>query len=75
MVARRDPSEQIDFVLRRHFSATFTSAQRAAVVAVIREWDCQQEQMSLAERQRHWLRIAREAIAPRQYGECAKVGG
>ena len=63
MSARRDPSEQIDFALRRHFSATFTEAQRAELVTRIRAWDADHPELDRAARTEGWLALAREELA------------
>lgn len=63
MAGRRDAAEQIDFALRRHFSASFTEAERTAVVAIIRDWDCAHPELDRSERVAAWLAIAREAMA------------
>lgn len=62
MAARRDAAEQIDFALRRHFSASFNEAERAALVAVIREWDAVHPDLDRSERVAGWLALAREAL-------------
>lgn len=63
MAARRDAAEQIDFALRRHFSASFSEAERAALVAVIREWDAAHPDLDRGTRVNGWLALAREALA------------
>lgn len=62
MAARRDATEQIDFALRRHFSASFSEAERAALVAIIREWDCAHPDLDRTARVNGWLCLAREAL-------------
>ena len=62
MAARRDAAEQIDFALRRHFSASFTEAERATLVAVIREWDCTHPDLDRTDRVAGWLALARDAL-------------
>jgi hypothetical protein len=62
MAARRDAAEQIDFALRRHFSASFTEAERSALVAIIREWDAAQPDLDRSARLSGWLCLAREAL-------------
>jgi hypothetical protein len=62
MAARRDAAEQIDFALRRHFSASFTEAERAVLVAVIREWDAAHPDLDRSTRLNGWLALAREAL-------------
>lgn len=71
----RDAREQIDFVLRRHYSAAFTSAERSCVVESIRAWDEEHSELPLSERQRGWMAIARESLSPRWPEECVRVGG
>ena len=63
MSARRDPSEQIDFALRRHFSAMFTEEQRAELVSRIRTWDAAHPELDRAARTEGWLALAREELA------------
>ena len=63
MAARRDAAEQIDFALRRHFSASFTEAERAALVDVIRMWDTAHPELDRTARVNGWLALAREALA------------
>lgn len=63
MAARRDAAEQIDFALRRHFSASFSEAERAALVAVIREWDAAHPDLDRGTRVNGWLALARDALA------------
>lgn len=62
MVARRDPSDQIEFALRRHFSAMFTEEQRAVLVARIRDWDDAHPELERAARTEGWLAQARQAL-------------
>jgi hypothetical protein len=61
MVARRDVSEQVDFALRRHFSAVFTHEQRALLVRAIVEWDAAHPDLGRSERTNGWLAIAYQA--------------
>jgi hypothetical protein len=63
MAARRDPTEAIDFALRRHFSARCTPEEREALVAIIREWDRAHPDLPTAERTSAWLAIARDVRA------------
>lgn len=73
-MAGRDLSEQIDFALRRHYSASCTSEVRAWMVSVIRDWDRNHTDLPFADRQRQWLLMARECLADRGVAEYAKVG-
>jgi hypothetical protein len=59
MGARRDPAAEIEFALRRHFSAVFTEQERLAIVARITEWDAQHPELCRSERLSAWLEIAR----------------
>ena len=59
MGARRDPAAEIEFALRRHFSAVFTEDERLALVARIREWDAQHPELCRADRLSAWLEFAR----------------
>jgi hypothetical protein len=61
MSGRRSVSDEIDFALRRHFSAVFAEGERAALVAVIREWDEAHSGLDRADRLQAWLAIARAA--------------
>lgn len=54
-------SEQIDFALRRHFSAVFTEAERRQLVDVIRAWDDAHPELDRTARTSGWLAIARDA--------------
>ncbi len=65
MTAQRDRTEQIDFVLRRHYSAAFTRDERARMVAMIRAWDEQNPHLERSERIEAWLGIARRVVVPR----------
>lgn len=65
MPARRDPGEQIEFALRRHFSAMFTEEERAGLVARIREWDAAHPELDRTSRTEGWLAMAREELAAR----------
>lgn len=65
MTAQRDRSEQIDFVLRRHYSAAFTRDERARMVSIIRAWDEQNPHVDRSERIEAWLAIARRVVMPR----------
>lgn len=59
MGARRDVAAEIEFALRRHFSAVFTEDERVVLVARIREWDEQHCHLSRSDRLNAWLEIAR----------------
>ena len=59
MGARRDVGAEIEFALRRHFSAVFTEEERVVLVARIREWDEQHCHLSRSDRLTAWLEIAR----------------
>ena len=59
MGARRDAGAEIEFALRRHFSAVFTEEERVALVVRIREWDEQHGHLSRPDRLTAWLEIAR----------------
>ena len=65
MAAGRDRSEQIDFVLRRHYSAAFSRDERARMVEMIRAWDEQNPDLARSERVEAWLGIARRVVMPR----------
>jgi hypothetical protein len=67
MAGGRDVSEQVDFALRRHFSAVFTHEQRAALVRAILDWDAAHPDLCRSDRTRGWLAIAyraRESFDP-----------
>ncbi len=65
MASGRDPREQIDFVLRRHFSASFTSSERAALVDDISQWDAENPGLDQSARFEAWLDIARRSVITR----------
>lgn len=65
MTARRDPGEQIEFALRRHFSAMFTEEERSVLVARIRDWDAAHPDLDRAARTDGWLALARAELAAR----------
>lgn len=66
MSGRRDVSEEIDFALRRHFSAGFSPDERDALVGVIRAWDEAHPGLGRPERVRAWLAVAREECRRRE---------
>ena len=59
MAARRTSRDQVDFALRRHFSAVFTPAEREVLVDVILAWDAQHAHLERAARIEGWLAVAR----------------
>ena len=53
--------EQIDFALRRHFSAVFTEQERRHLVEAIWAWDDAHPELDRTARVNGWLEIARRA--------------
>jgi hypothetical protein len=64
MTTRRTSRDQVDFALRRHFSAVFTPVEREVLVEAILDWDAQHEHLTRAERTEGWLALARQARHP-----------
>lgn len=64
MTTRRSSRDQVDFALRRHFSAVFTPAEREVLVEAILDWDAEHGHLSRSERVDGWLALARQARHP-----------
>lgn len=64
MTSRRTSRDQVDFALRRHFSAVFTPAERELLVEAILDWDAEHDHLSRAERMEGWLTLARQSRHP-----------